>query len=345
MGVRAVREAAAAREGEYVAEVVGHLFGLHVESAEALDARDVDERAALREFVELAVGCGVHARAVRLRHLCGACVGLGHERVEQGRLAHSRVSGQQGGLSFQQLLERFDARAVESRHGQALVVHAAVYVAEQFQACFLLVVEFVHLVEGDAHRHAVCLGRGQEAVDEGGARFGPCERHHQQGQVHVGGQYVALLREVRGFPHNVVAPFVHLGDVGRLRVARLRDGHAVAHGHGVGRAYAAQAEVSLHLAVHGLPAVRAHRVDASGRFDNFSVHRVTVVKGTGRRVSGCGSVRRAASGGGSRMRAGYSACLARGVLRSVAVQRVCHTVMISLFLLARISSMRFTFLS
>ena len=50
-GCRYLFEAAVGGEGEDVAEEVGHLFALHIERAEALDAGDVDEGAAFGQGV------------------------------------------------------------------------------------------------------------------------------------------------------------------------------------------------------------------------------------------------------------------------------------------------------
>ena len=278
MGVGAVVEAAVGRYGKYVAKVVRHLVALDVESAKALYPWNVDERTPVGQFKQLAVSGGVHARAVGVRYLCRAHMGVGNKQVEQCRLAHPRVAGQQRGAPLQRLAQRFNALGVEGRHAVTLVANVGVQRLPVVHHLALGRAEVVLLVKGNAHRHAVSLGRGQKAVDKGSARFGPCNGHHEQGHVHVGGQNVALFRQVRSLANDVVASLVNFGDKGcRLLAALgglLLDGHPIAHGYGVGRAYAAQAEVAFHLTFNGTPVVGAHQVPAACAFDYFSVHEV-----------------------------------------------------------------------
>lgn len=82
--VGAVAKAAIGRETEYLTEIMAYLLRLHVEGAEAFDARRVDDPAASGQPQHLAEGGGVGARVVRIRNLGGAQVHAGNETVEQG---------------------------------------------------------------------------------------------------------------------------------------------------------------------------------------------------------------------------------------------------------------------
>ena len=95
VGVGAVAKAAVGPDLEYLAEVVADLGLLHVISAEALDARSVNDVTSGGEVEELAEGGGVLPRV-----MCGTDLGstglcFGYEAVEQGALAHTAVSAQE----------------------------------------------------------------------------------------------------------------------------------------------------------------------------------------------------------------------------------------------------------
>ena len=76
---------------DYLEAVYTHV-GYDCHRISALHARYVDECASAGEFVELAVGGGVHACPVGLADVCGTCAGAGHEEVEEGGLAYARVA-------------------------------------------------------------------------------------------------------------------------------------------------------------------------------------------------------------------------------------------------------------
>ena len=82
---------------------------------------------------------------------------------------------------------------------------------------------------------------------------------------------MALLGEVGGAPHDVVAPVVDGGDE-RLPLGVDTDFHTVAHGHGVGGPYTFEAEVAFHLAVHLTPIVGEDGVPESCVLDDCAVH-------------------------------------------------------------------------
>ena len=92
VGVGAVVEPAIGRESEDFLEVVADLFLLHVEGAEAFDARGVDDVAKSPDyFVHLGEGGGVLARVVGIADFAGAEVEMGEEGVDQGRLPYSAI--------------------------------------------------------------------------------------------------------------------------------------------------------------------------------------------------------------------------------------------------------------
>ena len=85
--VGAVVEAAVFREAEYLLEIRANLFRLHIECAEALDARGVYHPAGVlsgvREREHLREGGGVHASVVGIGNLRRAQVGTRKDGVEE----------------------------------------------------------------------------------------------------------------------------------------------------------------------------------------------------------------------------------------------------------------------
>ena len=75
---------------------------------------------------------------------------------------------------------------------------------------------------------------------------------------------MALLREVRGFADDVVAPFVDGGDEGNFIGLRDTQHNPVADGNGVGGANAFEAEIAFDAALHELTSVGAHNIAAAG---------------------------------------------------------------------------------
>ena len=85
--VDAVGVTALTAEIEDLAEIVADLLALHIDRAEALDARGVDDRSAGRiggiEEVHLAEGGGVHTGVVRTGYIRSAGNGTAEEGIEQ----------------------------------------------------------------------------------------------------------------------------------------------------------------------------------------------------------------------------------------------------------------------
>lgn len=211
------------------------------------------------------------------------------------------MSCQQADAALHVARQSVDAVAVEGADGITGIADVGIDGHQIVSAFALFLAEVVHLVEHERRWHAIGLGRCQEAVDEGGARFGACHRHDEQCQVDVGRQDVALLREVGCFSDDVVPPVVDFRDEERLVVfhlkfaavgslillaslsflsrsfgrgflRRLHDGHAVAHRHRTRGADASQAEVAFHLAFHLLSVVGAYHIAVSCISYNDAVH-------------------------------------------------------------------------
>lgn len=196
VGVGAVGETAAARYLEQFREVARYLFWLHVERAEALDARCVDEPSSAGGLDHLAVGGGVHACVVGLADGCRPQVESWHEGVQQGRLPYAAVAAEDSDFRCEELSQLRDAFTVDGRGLQTLVADGRIDVDEQLLRLPFLFVEQVGLVEEQYDRHAVGFGRSEEAVDEGGACLRVCHRYDEYGLVDVGSDDVALLAEV-----------------------------------------------------------------------------------------------------------------------------------------------------
>jgi len=201
------------------------------------------------------------------------------------------MSRQQADAALHVAHQSVDAVAVEGADGITGIADVGIDGHQIVSAFALFLAEVVHLVEHERRWHAIGLGRCQEAVDEGGARFGACHRHDEQCQVDVGRQDVALLREVGCFSDDVVRLVVfHLkyaavGNLillaslsflarsfGRGFLRRLHDGHAVAHRHRTRGADVSQAEVAFHLAFHLLSVVGAYHIAVSCISYNDAVH-------------------------------------------------------------------------
>ena len=120
----------------------------------------------------------------------------------------------------------------------------------------------VGLVEHKRHRHAVSLGRSEEAVYEGGACLRIVNRHDKESLVYVCRNDVALLAQVLRLTDDVVVTVLDGVDKGCALLV-TNDLHTVAHSHRIGAAYALEAEVALYLAVHNGAVVGLHRVPAA----------------------------------------------------------------------------------
>lgn len=103
VGVGTVGKTAVARYLEQFREVARYLFRLHVERAEALDARCVDEPSSAGGHDHLAVGGGMHACVVCLADGCRPQVESWHEGVQECRLPYAAVPAEDGDLLCEEL--------------------------------------------------------------------------------------------------------------------------------------------------------------------------------------------------------------------------------------------------
>ena len=270
--VRAVAVAAVGRGTEDFGEVMAYLFLLHVEGTEAFDARRVDEVASAFEGEHLGEGGGVHAFVVGGGYLARAGCGVGQDGVDEGGLAHARVAGQKGDASAQLSLEEVDARAsLLGRNLEAGIADGGIEVDEAVQVMEVVGIVGVCLVEDELDGDAIGFGRGEEAVDERGRRFGVVDGYDEHALVEVGRDDVRLLREVRGTADDVVAPVFDFADEGGAFLIE-QDVYVVAHRHGVGAANTLQAEVAFDFALDTASVFGADEVPAACVLDDETLH-------------------------------------------------------------------------
>ena len=247
VAVGTVAVAAIGRGFEYFGKIVADLFFLHVEGAEALDARRVDEVAAAFEGKHFGEGGGVHALVVGGGDFACACCGFGQNGVEEGGLAHARIARQEGDAAAQFGLEEVDACALRGRYLEAGVADGGVEVDEAVQVVEVVFIVSIYLVEDELHGDAVGFGRGEEAVDEGGRRFGIVDGDDEHALVEVGSDDVRLLRQVGRPSDDVVLAVFDFADEGGTFLVE-NDLHVVAHSYRVGAADTLQAEVPFDFA-------------------------------------------------------------------------------------------------
>ena len=259
--MRTVCKAALAPTGEYLAEIMAYLLALHIERTKALNAGNVDYVASGRQVVHAAVGGCMHSRKVRLGYSGSLGIRVRHEGIDESRFAHSRITCQQRNAVAQQAFYAFAYR-LQGRNAVHLITDSFIHSRHVEHLPCLLGRIRIDFVEHQCHRHPVGLGRSKEAVDERRIRLRACHRYEQQHEVDVGRKNLALLRQVGGAAYYIVAPVAH-GGYHAFAACAGRYLHVVANGHGVGGAYAAQAEISAHGAFHLLAAVSAHGVRAS----------------------------------------------------------------------------------
>ena len=264
--VGAVPIAAVGRLAEDFGKVVAYFFRLHVEGAETFDARRVDEVAVPVYGVHFREGGGVHAFVVYRRYFARAGVGVGQDGVDEGRLAYARIARKEGDASLELLLQCVNALACEGRYLVAGVADGGVEVYQCVQVAQVVFLIGIRFVEYKVYGDAVGFGRGEETVDEGGRRFGIVDGNYQHALVEVGCQDMRLLGQVRGTADDVVLAVFYLADEGGACGVE-NDVHAVAHGYGIGAAYAFQAEITFYLALYALSLVGLDKVPAAGVFD------------------------------------------------------------------------------
>ena len=144
------------------------------------------------------------------------------------------MSGEQRSFAFEQLVQGVDARVFKSRNLIARISDVRVERIEVVHVFAFIGFEIIDFVERNGYGHTVCFGRGNETVDKRSACFRSCHGDDEQGEVDVGGENMALLREVRSFADDVVSSFVDFGDESRLLSVDFGDGHAIAYSDGVG---------------------------------------------------------------------------------------------------------------
>ena len=252
-------------------EVVSHFLLTHVERAEALDARGVDEISFLANLEHLGEGRRVHALVVVFRYFPRPRLEVGVDGIDECRLADARVPREERDAVVEQGTDFVDAFATDGGHLVTGIADVLIEVHQSVEVAQLVVVVAVHLVEDEADGYAVGFRRGKEAVDEDGRCLGVVHRDHQETLVEVRGDDVRLLGEVGGAADDVVLPVVDGGDEGSALVVE-HDVHAVAHGDGVGAPDAFQPEVPFYLAVYQPAVVRLDLVPAACVSNNESVH-------------------------------------------------------------------------
>ena len=122
----------------------------------------------------------------------------------------------------------------------------------------LVVRQQVGLVENQNDGYAIGFGRGQKTVDECRGRLGLADGDDEQCLVDIGCQDMALLGQVDRLADNVVPAILYF-----INPVAFTQCHTVADGHGVGAAYALQAEVALYLAIKQLAIVCQDGVPAA----------------------------------------------------------------------------------
>lgn len=270
MGTIAI--AAFGRGLENFREVVANFLFFHVEGTETFDAWSIDEVAASFEGEHLGEGGGVHAFVVGGGYLARAGCGVGQDGIDEGGLAHARVAGQKGNASAQLGLEEVDARAsLLGRDLEAGIADSGIEVDEAVQVVEVVGIVGVYLVEDELDGDAIGFGRGEEAVDERGRRFGVVDGNDEHALVEVGRDDVRLLREVRGTADDVVAPVFDFADEGSAFLIE-QDVYVVAHRHGVGAANTLQAEVAFDLALDAAPVFRLDEIPAACILDDKPFH-------------------------------------------------------------------------
>ena len=100
VGMGAVGEPAILREVEDLLEIAREFLALHIEGAEALDARSIDQPSPTLQRDHLREGRGVLSRVMGIRNLGSAQVSLRHQAVDECGLPHPAVATEQGDLPF-----------------------------------------------------------------------------------------------------------------------------------------------------------------------------------------------------------------------------------------------------
>ena len=212
-------------------------------------------------------GGGVHASLVGITDISGTQVGIGHETIDERRLAYARIAAEQGYLTLQQRAQGLYSVTRLSRDSMTLVANGLIEVYHHLLVAALVVIQLVALIKYKYYRHTIGLSRSQKAVDKGSAGLWTCHSDNQQSLVDVGSEDVTLLGEVDGLADDIVLTILYLRNP-----AFVVDGDMVAHGHRISGADSLDAEIALHLTIKELAIVRQDSVPASCILNNETFH-------------------------------------------------------------------------
>ena len=196
----------------------------------------------------------MHTRVVGIGNLGCAEIGIGQETVDEGGFPHSTITAQHGDLTLEQLHHCLYAIASLCRDGATFIAHGLVEINHHVEIAQFVVIEDVHLIKYKDDRYAICLGRGKEAVDEGGGGLGIIDRDHQHCLIDIGGNDMTLLGEIGRLADDIVAAVGNVGDKGSALVVG-HNSDMVTHCHWIGAADALEAEVALYLTIDKLATV------------------------------------------------------------------------------------------
>ena len=266
--VGAVAVAAVLRYAEDFAEIVPYLLFLHVNSAESLDARGVDNPTAVfRQGVHLREGGRVGAFVVGVGDGARARQRLAEDGIKQGALPYTRVAAQQRDLIGEDSGHCRQVRTIQRRDGVGSVAERFVERAQVLQRLLFLGAEEVYLVEDERSRNAIRLAGGEKTVNESGRGNGVVHRNEERHLVEVGGNDMRLLAQIRGAADDVV---LSLADGGNP-IGAIGKGlhlHMVAHSNGVRRADTLNTEITLDMAIKGISVRKINKVTATCGFDD-----------------------------------------------------------------------------
>ena len=254
---------------EQIGKIAAHFVVGDVDQAEALDARRIDQIAALLERIHLRESRRMLPPAAARRDLARADVQRGIDRPDQRRLADARIAGQQRDFPRQTRFQRFHSVAPLGARLQHLVAGQRIRVQEGGPGLAQLVGHIqIALIEHERRRYAIRLGRHQKAVDELVVRGRAVQRHDQESLIDVRRDDMRLFRQVRGAANDVVAAGTDADDRGRTVVGRLVLDPIADH-HRIGGAAAPQTQAAPNPSGKRAPAADvAEHVPAAGALDN-----------------------------------------------------------------------------
>jgi hypothetical protein len=105
MTVGAITIFAVGRNFEYFRKIVSDLFFLHIECAEAFDARSVDNITVSFYGKHLGESGGMHSLIVISGDFAGFCFNSRQYSIDKSRFPYSRMSGEKSNLTFERLFD------------------------------------------------------------------------------------------------------------------------------------------------------------------------------------------------------------------------------------------------